>query len=53
MQFANKLIEQIAALDGNGTDSWIIDLRDNWGGNRWPMLAGLAPIIGESLVCYN
>lgn len=53
LQFANKLIELIAALDGKGTDSWIIDLRDNRGGNRWPMLAGLAPIIGEGLVGYN
>lgn len=53
LQFANTLIEQIAALGENGADSWIIDLRDNLGGNRWPMLAGVTPIIGEGLVGYN
>ncbi|PWK77065.1 peptidase S41-like protein [Mucilaginibacter oryzae] len=53
LQFANTLIEKITALVENGTESWIIDLRDNRGGNRWPMLAGLAPIIGEGLVGYN
>jgi C-terminal processing protease CtpA/Prc len=26
---------------------WIIDLRNNTGGNMWPMLAGLKPFLGD------
>lgn len=29
---------------------WIVDLRDNPGGNMWPMLAGLEPLIGAGRV---
>jgi C-terminal processing protease CtpA/Prc len=29
---------------------WIVDLRNNIGGNMWPMLAGLGPIIGPGTV---
>jgi carboxyl-terminal processing protease len=53
LNFANTLIKQIRNLDENGIDKWIIDLRDNIGGNRWPMLAGLTPIIGDGLIGYN
>jgi len=27
---------------------WIVDLRNNGGGNMWPMLAGLDPLLGPS-----
>jgi len=53
LKFANTLIKQIQILDENEIDKWIIDLRDNRGGNRWPMLAGLTPIIGDGLIGYN
>lgn len=53
LKFANTLIKQIQNLDANEIDKWIIDLRDNKGGNRWPMLAGLTPIIGDGLIGYN
>jgi len=51
--FADTLIKQIQILDEHFIDKWIIDLRDNTGGNRWPMLAGLIPIIGDGLIGYN
>lgn len=27
---------------------WVVDLRSNGGGNMWPMLAGLRPLLGEA-----
>lgn len=44
--YAKTLSEQIDALASNGVRGWIIDLRQNRGGNMWPMLGGLASIIG-------
>ncbi|HET7435723.1 MAG TPA: S41 family peptidase [Thermoanaerobaculia bacterium] len=29
---------------------WIVDLRDNGGGNMWPMLAALRPFLGDNAV---
>lgn len=29
---------------------WIVDLRENTGGNMWPMLAGLGPLLGAENV---
>jgi C-terminal processing protease CtpA/Prc len=31
---------------------WIVDLRSNGGGNMWPMVAGLGPILGEGPLGY-
>lgn len=31
-------------------DKWIIDLRYNAGGNMHPMMAGIAPLVGEGIV---
>ncbi len=35
-------------ISGSGTRvcGWIVDLRENIGGNMWPMVAGLAPLLG-------
>ncbi|HVR31222.1 MAG TPA: S41 family peptidase [Acidimicrobiia bacterium] len=37
------------AIAGSATRAcgWIVDLRENIGGNMWPMVAGLAPLLGE------
>lgn len=51
--FADTIIAQIQKLDEFEIENWIIDLRGNRGGNGWPMLAGLIPIIGEGVVGYN
>ena len=42
-----QMIEQLDAQDPCG---WIVDLRGNGGGNMWPMLAGLGPLLGEGVV---
>ncbi len=37
----------IREVDTEATCGWVVDLRDNTGGNMWPMLAGVGPVLGE------
>ncbi len=37
-------------LSGQNPKGWIIDLRGNTGGNMWPMLTGIGPILGDGVV---
>lgn len=46
-QFAANIVQTIRAVDQTPTCGWVVDLRDNRGGNMWPMLAGLGPLFGE------
>jgi C-terminal processing protease CtpA/Prc len=46
--FETRIQQLIASLDSARPEGWIIDLRGNVGGNMWPMIAGLGPILGES-----
>lgn len=39
----HELIEQV---DTTGVCGWVVDVRGNTGGNMWPMLAGVGPILG-------
>lgn len=48
--FADSLQHIIARLDSQGACGWVVDLRSNTGGNMWPMLAGLGPVLGEGNV---
>jgi carboxyl-terminal processing protease len=46
----HRLIENVDSL---GTSCrWVIDLRGNTGGNMWPMLAGIGPVLGADTVGY-
>jgi carboxyl-terminal processing protease len=47
VRFAERLQAEIASLDSSVTCGWILDLRSNTGGNLWPMLAGLGPLLGD------
>src|SRR5262245_25680020 len=49
-QFAERVQALIRELDQKDVTGWIIDLRLNGGGNMWPMLAGIGPILGEGEV---
>ena len=54
--YTNIIQDQIAALDSLDPIGWIVDLRENTGGNMWPMLAGLGPLLGEGILgymCFN
>jgi hypothetical protein len=37
-------------LTSQNPQGWIVDLRGNTGGNMWPMLTGIGPILGEGNV---
>jgi C-terminal processing protease CtpA/Prc len=51
-QYASYAQQVIRQIDQQGTCGWIVDLRDNGGGNSWPMLAGVGPILGEGLAGF-
>jgi carboxyl-terminal processing protease len=50
--FADSLQQIIASFDKQGVTKWIIDLRNNTGGNCWPMLTGLGPLLGNGIHGY-
>lgn len=52
IDFAQQIQEKIKILDSEETEKWIIDLRNNEGGNMWPMYLGLAPILKEGVSGY-
>lgn len=49
VEFAETLQALIRSLDDDagGACGWVVDLRRNSGGNLWPMLLGLGPLIGD------
>jgi C-terminal processing protease CtpA/Prc len=49
-QYALLAQDAIRRTDQVGACGWIVDLRNNPGGNMWPMLAGVGPILGEGVV---
>ncbi|HWK06113.1 MAG TPA: S41 family peptidase [Puia sp.] len=52
MNIADSLQALIARLDTRKISRWIIDLRKNSGGNCWPMLAGIGPLLGDGVCGY-
>ena len=46
-QYGTDMQKQIAEIDRQKPGGWIVDLRGNTGGNVWPMLLGIGPILGE------
>ncbi|NAS31883.1 peptidase S41 [Flavobacteriaceae bacterium R38] len=46
-QYATNLQNAIKNQDTPDLIGWIVDLRNNSGGNMWPMIAGTGPILGE------
>lgn len=47
-QAAIALQARIQAQDDGHRCGWVVDLRDNGGGNMWPMLLGLGPLLGDA-----
>jgi carboxyl-terminal processing protease len=45
--YETKLQRILGELDRSHPAGWIVDLRGNVGGNVWPMLAGIGPLLGE------
>ena len=50
--FAKQIQNQIKQQDLPELKGWIVDLRNNTGGNMWPMLVGIGPILGEGTAGY-
>jgi carboxyl-terminal processing protease len=50
--FANGLLAEVARLKRQGAHRWVIDLRAHTGGNMWPALAGLQPLLGMGNLGY-
>jgi hypothetical protein len=49
-RFADEIQQEIARIDSPEMCGWVIDVRDNNGGNLYPMLTGLGPFIeGQNL----
>lgn len=48
--FTTQLCEQIERLAPTSAKGWIVDLRQNTGGNMWPMLSGLHPLLGNGTI---
>ncbi|WP_262151474.1 S41 family peptidase [Chryseobacterium foetidum] len=51
--FAETIRSEIKRLDSENTvTGWIVDLRNNMGGNMWPMVAGLNALTEDGIVGY-
>ncbi|MGH2588694.1 MAG: S41 family peptidase [Dehalococcoidia bacterium] len=44
---AAEIQRLIREVDQSPACGWVVDLRRNTGGNMWPMLAGIGPVLGE------
>lgn len=51
-EYARKLQDVVRRLDATTPEGWIVDLRRNSGGNMWPMIAGLGPLLGDGTLGY-
>lgn len=47
-KFARGLASAIALHAPKAACGWVVDLRGNGGGNMWPMLSGLHPLLGNA-----
>lgn len=52
ISFAKEIQDQIKSQDRPEIIGWVVDLRSNLGGNMWPMIAGIGPILGEGIAGY-
>lgn len=47
-QYVVDVHNAITAVLSRTSCRWVVDLRNNAGGNMWPMLGGLRPLLGEA-----
>jgi C-terminal processing protease CtpA/Prc len=50
--FADSVQQQIRNVDTPSLMGWIVDVRGNGGGNMWPMVAGVGPVLGDGIAGY-
>lgn len=46
-QYVTQLHASLTTVRRDASCGWVLDLRNNAGGNMWPMLAGLNPFLGD------
>lgn len=46
-EYAATAVSVIQEIDAQPTCGWVVDLRANKGGNMWPMLAAVSPLLGD------
>jgi len=49
MYYSDSLQGLIKSIDRKNLKGWVLDLRENTGGNCWPMLAGIGSLLGEGV----
>jgi hypothetical protein len=52
IQFAQSIQDAIKSRDRSYLKGWLVDLRGNTGGDMWPMIAGIGPIVGSGVLGY-
>lgn len=52
LQFAQDIRTEITRQDGPHIKGWVVDLSNNTGGNMYPMVSGLGPLLGDGLLGY-
>lgn len=50
--YCKVLRAQVNRCRNYGVKGWVIDLRGNGGGNMWPMLVGIGPVLGAGTIGY-
>jgi len=51
-RFATDILSLVRDMDAAGVCGWVVDLRGNGGGNMWPMMQGVMPILGDATAGY-
>jgi hypothetical protein len=51
--YALSLQQRISDILTNKPSGWIVDLRGNGGGNMWPMIAGIGPVLGSGTLGFS
>jgi carboxyl-terminal processing protease len=52
LAYARGLQSTIRNQDARGIKGWVVDIRST-GGNMWPMLAGIGPLLGSGVAGYS
>lgn len=50
--FATSIQDQLRQGIANGAMAWVVDLTNNTGGDTFPMVAGLGPLLGNNILGY-
>lgn len=51
-QYIKTITEKLCEQNKSDVKGWIIDLRDNFGGNMWPMMVAVGPLLEEGIQGY-